>query len=413
MENENYLIISPDIDVLYVDPESCCYSAYGDEISNEGLELGPLFCFAMPGIEEWQKRYEYATDFSETTTDPSFDWLTWHYEGLCFAKAIWEKMPRSITLYYQPPYEDRSKTIIGKIEINEHIDILIDQLRPRASHKVALPSFTDNLDFKAKRGDDEILLSLHNNRMQKEVCIPFSQLSIIRNWLKDIVAGNSQVCSCYISNLRFHFFKQTVGSHTEMGQLWIENTLTHEKSFWAYVNIKNFIKGFYLSLLTTLGFEIYKNVCEYPYGAERVRVWTPYNQFKSRCLESFIIGQNIEMFESETLVSETLVMFPDYGGCIFWDTMGMGIGDSDCICTDFADIELNVPGLEKWSEFYDNHDYSQSFEEYWNEGWELAKLVRKQLPENIDLFYMCYDPKQPDAKSCYYSILPKIIVPKQ
>lgn len=105
MKQKRYIRLSPDFDVLYIDQESCCYDAYGDEIYNDNLELGPLFCFAMPGIEEWQKRYMYATDFSKTTTDPSFDWLTWHYEGLCFAKAIWEQMPKAFTLYYKREFE--------------------------------------------------------------------------------------------------------------------------------------------------------------------------------------------------------------------------------------------------------------------------------------------------------------------
>lgn len=120
--------------------------------------------------------------------------------------------------------------------------------------------------------------------------------------------------------------------------------------------------------------------------------------------------------EDNTSVNETYVMFPEWGGCIFWDTMEVGSGNDECIYRDEnsgSDIKLNIPGLKKWSEFYDNHDDSQSFEEYWHEGWELAKLVRKQLPEHIDLFYMCYDPKQPDAIINYHYELPKIVVPKQ
>lgn len=105
-------------------------------------------------------------------------------------------------------------------------------------------------------------------------------------------------------------------------------------------------------------------------------------------------------------------MFPDYGGCIFWDTMGVGVGDSKELYLETDNIKLNVPGLDRWSDFYDNHDKSQTFEEYWQEGWELAKIVRQQLPDNIDLYYMCYDPKQPERKIDYNCLLPHIIVPK-
>ena len=87
---KTYIRISPDIDVLCINSDSCCASAYGDEICNDSPWLGPRFSIVVPGIEEWVKRYEDATDFAETTTEPSFDWISWHYEGLCFAKAIWE-----------------------------------------------------------------------------------------------------------------------------------------------------------------------------------------------------------------------------------------------------------------------------------------------------------------------------------
>ncbi len=87
---KTYIRISPDIDVLCINSDSCCASAYGDEIYNDSPWLGPRFSIVVPGIEEWVKRYEDATDFAETTTEPSFDWISWHYEGLCFAKAIWE-----------------------------------------------------------------------------------------------------------------------------------------------------------------------------------------------------------------------------------------------------------------------------------------------------------------------------------
>ena len=416
MKQNHYIKISPDIDVLYIDQEDCCYSAYGDEIYNGELELGPLFCFAMPGIEEWLTRYEIATDFANTTTDPSFDWLTWHYEGLCFAKAIWEQMPRAFTLYYEPPYEDRSQTLIGTIEVNEHIDILIDQLKARASHKITAPSFTKHVDFKVGLEKNEIILSFQINRLQTEVKIPFDRLSGIRKWMKEIIAGNNPTCNLYPSDLRLHFFRQTVGSHPEMGQFWIENSRTHDKPFQAYVNIKDFIKGQYLSLLTELGFHIYKSIDNYPSEDEKVNAWKPYNQLKSRLIESYISDQESMEDDDNTFINETYMMFPEWGGCIFWDTMGVGSGDDEFIYRDGneeSDIKLDVPGLKKWSDFYDNHDDSQSFEEYWREGWELAKLVRKQLPEHIDLFYMCYDPKQPDTITDYHCELPKIVVPKQ
>lgn len=414
MKQKNYIILSPDLDVLYVDPESCCYCAYGDEIYNEDPKSGPVFRFAMPGIEEWQKRYEYATDFTNTMTDPSFDWKTWHYEGLCFAKAIWENIPRSFKLYYKPPYEDRSNTIIGEIEINEHTDLLIEKLRMEACLNPSAPSFTDNLEYETEYDEQNLKVLFKNNRLMKEVRI--SSLSSLKCWLKQIIDGSEPVCTSIQANHRLHVFKQTVGSHPEMAQLWITNSVGNEVVFNAYVNTRNFVKGLYLSLLTELGFYIYKDIDNYPSEDEKNNAWTPYNQLKSRLVESFINGQKPMADEDNTFVNETYVMFPDWGGCIFWDTMGVGSGGHEKIYRDYidcADIKLDVLGLKKWSEYYDNHDDSQSFEEYWLEGWNLAKQVRRQLPDNIDLYYMCYDPKRPDEIIDYESGLPRLIVPKQ
>lgn len=98
---------------------------------------------------------------------------------------------------------------------------------------------------------------------------------------------------------------------------------------------------------------------------------------------------------------------------MFWDTMGAGFGDFAGLTTDYGDFKLHIPGLEKWGDFYDNHDDGQTFEEWWQESWELAKEIRRQLPGRIDLFYMCFDPKEPSKIVDYHCCLPRIIVPHQ
>ena len=72
-----------------------------------------------------------------------------------------------------------------------------------------------------------------------------------------------------------------------------------------------------------------------------------------------------------------------------------------------------MPGLEEWNDRRVNYSDSQTFEEYWLEGWELAKEVRKRLPDRIDLYYMSYNPMKPDELRWHGDNLPNIIVPKQ
>lgn len=412
MNKTPFIRISPDYDVLYQDGDGCCDSAYGDIIYNDAPCLGPRFSIVVPGIEEWLKRYEFATDFAEAMTDPSFDCITWHYEGLCFAKAIWEQMPRCFKLYYQPPYEDHSGTL-GEVVIDENVESLIDSLRMFANKNAAPLSIKDNIEYKLEGREDHIETSFRINKLEFVIDFPFSRLSGVKNWMKDIIDAKEEVCTIGIGGYDLHFAHQTIGSHPEMGRFWISKNYPYDSEFCAYVNTQEFVKGLYLSLMTELGFGLYKDIDNPPKGEERSTLWMPYNDLKSRKIESFIHGLDIQDDGIRSYVNESFVLFPDWGGCIFWDTMGGGNGDFAELFTDFGDIKLNVPGLEKWGDFYDNHDDSQTFEEWWLEGWELAKEIRRQLPDRIDLFYMCFDPKDPNKIIDYESGLPRIIVPKQ
>lgn len=412
MNKKPYIRISPDIDVLFVDGDSCCASAYGDEISNDSPWLGPRFSIVVPGIDEWVRRYEDATDFAETTTDPSFDWISWHYEGLCFAKAIWEQMPRCYTLYYEPPFEDHSGTI-GEVIIDENVDSLIGRLRPLAKRTPATLSRKDNIEYQLERKDNCVQITFRINNLVLGMPLSFKSLPDIKQWLKDIIDAKGEVCTIQLTGYNLHYARQTVGFHPEMGRFLISKNYPYNDEFSAYVDTKEFVRGFYLSLMTELGFGIYEDIDNHPEGEERNAVWKPYNDLKSRKIEAYISGIEIREDGIQSCVNESFVMFPDWGGCIFWDTMGVGSGDFDELSTDNGDFKLNVPGLQKWGDFYDNHDNSQTFDQWWQEGWKLAKEIRRQLPDRIDLYYMCFDPKSPDEIIDYHSWLPRIIVPRE
>lgn len=412
MNKKPYIRISPDIDVLFVDGDSCCASAYGDEISNDSPWLGPRFSIVVPGIDEWVRRYEDTTDFAETTTEPSFDWISWHYEGLCFAKAIWEQMPRCYTLYYEPPFEDHSGTIVEVI-IDENVDSLIGRLRPLAKRTPAPLSRKDNIEYQLERKDDCVQITFRINNLVLGMPLSFKSLPGIKQWLKDIIDAKGEVCTIQLTGYNLHYARQTVGSHLEMGRFWISKNCPYNDEFTAYVDTKEFVRGFYLSLMTELGFGLYEGIDNHPEGEERNAVWKPYNDLKSRKIEAYISGIEIREDGIQSYVNDSFVMFPDWGGCIFWDTMGVGSGDFDELNTDNGDFKLNVPSLQKWGDFYDNHDNSQTFEQWWQEGWKLAKEIRRQLPDRIDLYYMCFDPKSPDEIIDYNSWLPRIIVPRE
>lgn len=243
--------------------------------------------------------------------------------------------------------------------------------------------------------------------------LSFKSLPGIKQWLKDIIDAKGEVCTIQLTGYNLHYARQTVGSHPEMGRFWISKNYPYNDEFTAYVDTKEFVRGFYLSLMTELGFGLYEGIDKHPEGEERNAVWKPYNDLKSRKIEAYISGIEIREDGIQSYVNESFVMFPDWGGCIFWNTMGVGSGDFDELSTDNGDFKLNVPGLQKWGDFYDNHDNSQTFEQWWQEGWKLVKEIRRQLPDRIDLYYMCFDPKSPDEIIDYNSWLPRIIVPRE
>lgn len=248
MDKKPYIRISPDIDALYIDSDSCCAIAFCDEICNECPSMGPRFSIVVPGIEEWVQRYVYATDFVKTTTDSSFDWITWHYEGLCFAKAVWGQMPRCYELYYEPPFEDHSGTV-GKLLIDEKVDGLIDRLRPLANLASAPLSIKDNIVYKLERKGDSMLIRFRINNLVFNLPLSFKCLTGIKQWLNDIIDTKTGVCTVHVQEYDLHYSHQTVGMHPEMGRFWISKRYPYDSKFCAYVDTQEFVNGF-LSLIS-------------------------------------------------------------------------------------------------------------------------------------------------------------------
>lgn len=410
----SYLAITPDIDYLFTDYEGCCFSAYGDEIYNEDFSLGPRFSIVVPGIEEWHRRYIDATDFAETETCQSFDWISWHLEGLLFAKEIKRQLPSCFRLYYNAPYEDNSNIIGNEIEITDDVDSLIESLMENAISSKGI-AFKHNVSYQTEKQTDCVSITAKVKNLSIDFNIPYNSISGLRNWLLDIIKGVEDVNVLNLPSVNLTFFPQRVGKHTEMGRLWIEKEKSVIPDFAAYVNTKEFIKSIYLSLMTELGFFIYsKDIYkdrEYPTGKEKEECWKPYNDLKSVQIESYIYDITEKIDNAAPYITETYVIFPDYGDCMFWDTMGIGCGDSHDLATHSGMIQIGVNGLKEWYEIYDRQEPIEDFEEYWKAGWVLALQVRKLIPTHIDLYYMCYDPSEPDKYLDYNCILPKLIVP--
>lgn len=83
----------------------------------------------IPGIMEWVARYRQATDFTTNTTNHDFDWMSWHRDGLLFAREIYRNLPRNIPFRYEIPETDTSG-IIENFDVTEKaIDSLIENIQ--------------------------------------------------------------------------------------------------------------------------------------------------------------------------------------------------------------------------------------------------------------------------------------------
>lgn len=106
----NHIItICPDFDYLYQDEEGICDGfSDKDTIEIDFENIGKKI-IKIDGFEDWWKEYVNATDFANTTTDPSFDYEVWHKRGLVFAQKLREQLPDNIDLWYRAPYEDTER----------------------------------------------------------------------------------------------------------------------------------------------------------------------------------------------------------------------------------------------------------------------------------------------------------------
>ncbi|MCF0165556.1 MAG: hypothetical protein HUJ92_09730 [Bacteroidales bacterium] len=251
MNRRYYIRITPDYDILYDDMKGCSYSAYGDEVYNSEPSLGPMFRFAVPGIEEWLKRYEDATDFAETTTYPDFDWKSWHWEGLQFAKYIRERLPLCYDLYYNSPYEDKSGTLDDEILVDDTIDQRISSLGKYSSFMGKACSREDNVKIEIENKDDKLHITLSIRSLTATFDVLTDDVKILKQWLENIAKGVN-TSECYLfGDKNLFFFPQKIGIHPEMGTLWVMSRCNSELS--AYVNRQEFVKAFYSILFTKLG----------------------------------------------------------------------------------------------------------------------------------------------------------------
>mgnify|MGYP003316670579 CR=1 FL=1 len=252
MEKRHYIIISPDLDYFYIDEEGGCGGIEDDAISNSDFELGTPFLLVVPGISEWVMQYVLKTDFANTTTDPSFDWQTWHAQGLLFAKYVSEHLPGDYFLKYQPPFEDRSNLISDFDVSPDSIAEIIKKFPLENARGEIAPSYKDNLEFSVA-GSKPSTISIKYGHCVSSIILDIPDYLVrLKLWLDKIEKGEDDVVTESLNvNGKYSkiiFFPQRIGLHKDMGQVWIGYRDDQFPDLFGYVNTKEFVCAFRAAL---------------------------------------------------------------------------------------------------------------------------------------------------------------------
>ena len=149
--------------------------------------------------------------------------------------------------------------------------------------------------------------------------------------------------------------------------------------------------------------------------------WKFYNSIKSALIEwNYDSNKGFRhyrpKFKETPFIKETVHMWAEWGGALFWHQHGgcCGNADSFFVDTDHTVVNLkDLPAIREWYNEFDNRNPLEKwsdtkFTSWFNRGWELAKQIRERLPETVDLFYHW---KSFDIENEYFTINIPILVP--
>lgn len=288
----------------------------------------------------------------------------------------------------------------------------------------------------------------------------FDPFPNIHEWLEAIVKGQSPIQSLLIqtegpqmfwvyemlraseegyvpANESFATREMDTPRNPEIGIFYIYESYNDKLYAKAIVNTRDFVTAFYLALLDLAanGYNRTKSdFHEHWFGLmhrTKRNNWTFYNSIKSSLIEWYIHSNQDKScyplrFRKMPQVRETVQMWCDFGGALFWgrgnDAHGACIGDVDSFDTHTCGtIELSsIDGLQAWYDEWNKisldsiiEEKNESVSDEWFErGRQLALKVRELLPDTIDLFYYDWYPAidvQKDDEYQFPERLPMII----
>ena len=208
----------------------------------------------IPGIMEWVARYRQATDFTTKTTNPEFDWISWHRDGLLFAREIYRNLPRNIPFRYEIPETDTSGIIEGFDVTEEAIDSLIENLQTPDTD--IEPVICDKVIILAK--DDEgtlgIKFKIKDKNRDYVFHIEYPSMTFLKVFLEKIAMSKGEPVGwdSKYSRSGMYFYPQTIGNMKHMGQFQMQLDGKSEPVIAAYVNSREFVRSIYRNIMPVL-----------------------------------------------------------------------------------------------------------------------------------------------------------------
>lgn len=208
----------------------------------------------IPGIMEWVARYRQATDFMAMATVPEFDWLSWHRDGLLYAKEIYKNLPRNIPFRYEIPATDTSGLVESFDVTEETIDSLLENFKILDDDRE--PVICEKVVTLAKDDDGALAIKLKINEKNREYVfhIEYPSMTFLKVFLEKIAMSKGEPVGwdSKYSRSGIYFYPQTIGNIKHMGQFQMQLDGKSEPVIAAYVNSREFVRSIYRNIMSVL-----------------------------------------------------------------------------------------------------------------------------------------------------------------
>ncbi len=208
----------------------------------------------IPGIMEWVARYRQATDFMAMATIPEFDWVSWHRDGLLYAKEIYKNLPRNIPFRYEIPATDTSGLVESFDVTEETIDSLLENFKILDDDRE--PVICEKVVTLAKDDDGALAIKLKINDKNREYVfhIEYPSMTFLKVFLEKIAMSKGEPVGwdSKYSRSGIYFYPQTIGNIKHMGQFQMQLDGKSEPVVAAYVNSRDLVRSIYRNIMAVL-----------------------------------------------------------------------------------------------------------------------------------------------------------------